>query len=87
MIEHLRVEQWKVAWAEGRDHDLRSNYVERFWLPVLGPTATLLLRRLAYELDRSPEGFDLSANDMARSLGLGGMAGRHGPFPRRATLH
>jgi hypothetical protein len=82
MIEQLRVEQWEMVWAEGRTHELRSNYVERFWLPVLGPTATLLLRRLAYELDRHPEGFELVTNDMACSLGLGGAMGRHGPFPR-----
>jgi len=31
--------------AEGQ-HALNSRYVDLFWMPILGPTATTLLRRL-----------------------------------------
>lgn len=62
--------------------DPRSTYVERFWLPLLGPTSTWLLRRLAVEFDSSPEGFSLDAMDAARSIGIGTKGGRTGPFPR-----
>lgn len=69
-------------------HDLRSAYVERFWLPILGPTTTFLLRRLATELDQRPDGFDLPILDTAHALGLGTKGGRNAPFLRaidRAT--
>jgi hypothetical protein len=62
-----------------------SSYVERFWLPLLGPSATLLLRRVAAALLARPPaegGVDLGADELARSLGLGGTGGRHAPFPR-----
>ena len=62
--------------------DPRSAYVERFWLPVLGPTATWLLRRIADRLTTDPDGFELSLEDTARALGLGGVGGRYSPFNR-----
>lgn len=40
------------------------------------------MRRLATGLDRSPGGFVLNMEQAARSLGLGGKGGRHGPFQR-----
>jgi hypothetical protein len=60
----------------------RSAYVEEFWLPVLGPSACLLLRRAAQLLAASPDGLAVPADDLARALGLGGTGGRHAPFPR-----
>jgi hypothetical protein len=51
-------------------HDPRSRYVELFWLGVLGPTATLLLRRLADGLDAYPDGFELDVPNLARGLGI-----------------
>jgi hypothetical protein len=60
----------------------RSLYVETFWLPVLGPSATWLLRHLVDELEASPSGVDLPLDDLARSLGLGGAGGRHSAFGR-----
>jgi hypothetical protein len=50
--------------------DPRSRYVERFWLPVLGPTSTWLLRRFADELEDHPGGARLDLAQAARSLGL-----------------
>ncbi|MCC5953281.1 MAG: hypothetical protein JJU45_14400 [Acidimicrobiia bacterium] len=63
-------------------HDPRSSYVELFWLPVLGPTSTLLLRRLADGLEDEPEGFDVDLAAASRALGLGGHVTRHGPLLR-----
>jgi hypothetical protein len=75
-----------VAWADPvidtLGHDPRSWYVEQFWLPVIGPTSTWLLRRTVAGFDTDPEGFDLNLDDTARSLGLGGREGRHSPFQR-----
>jgi hypothetical protein len=61
-------------------HDPRSNYVEQFWLGVLGPSTTWLLRRLASELEAQPAGFELPLADTARSLGLGEKQGKNSPL-------
>ncbi len=63
-------------------HDPRSGYVERYWLAILGPSCLLLLRRLASELERRPEGFELDTVQWALELGLGMKGGRNDPFWR-----
>jgi hypothetical protein len=63
-------------------HDPRSAYVEQFWLGILGPSTTWLMRRLAAGLDDSPAGFELPLAETARALGLGDKGGRHSPFMR-----
>jgi hypothetical protein len=45
-------------------------YVERCWLPVIGPAATLCLRRLGAELDAHPSGTAIDLAILARDLGL-----------------
>jgi hypothetical protein len=63
-------------------HDPKSAYVERFWLGILGPSATWLLRSMSYGFESASNGFDLAPSDMARVLGLGERTGRHSPFAR-----
>ncbi len=63
-------------------HDPRSPYVERFWLGMLGPTATWLLRRLVAGLEESPAGYELELAAMACELGVGLHSGQHSPFFR-----
>lgn len=63
-------------------HDPRSPYAEQFWLAVLGPSCLLLLRRLAHQLERDPDGFELVCQEWAAELGLGMKGGKHGPFWR-----
>lgn len=77
----ITVRPWPDDVIDALGHDPRSAYVERFWLGVLGPSTTWLLRRVAAELEASPAGFDLPLVDTARALGLGG-DGRHSPFVR-----
>jgi hypothetical protein len=78
----IRVEARPDRIGEALGHDPRSPYVERFWLPVLGPSTTFLLRYLAARLDTDPDGVDLDVAETARLLGLGEREGRHGPFLR-----
>ncbi|HEX7168637.1 MAG TPA: hypothetical protein VF230_16775 [Acidimicrobiales bacterium] len=59
-----------------------SAYVETFWLGVLGPSTTWLLRHLVTTLEAAPEGFELALEDTSRRLGLGERGGRHSPFMR-----
>jgi len=53
-----------------------------FWLPVLGPSATMLMRRFADEWADEPEGFELDLDTVAISLGLGTSSSRHTPMQR-----
>lgn len=80
--DHLHVTVWSDPVVDLLGHDLRSAYVERFWLPVLGPTTTFLLRRIAADLEDHPDGYDLPLLDTATALGLGVKGGRNAPFLR-----
>lgn len=63
-------------------HDPRSNYVERYWLPILGPSCLLLIRKLSAELEQQPDGFLLRTADWAQEMGVGMKGGRNGPLWR-----
>ena len=58
-------------------HDVRSNYVETYWLPILGPTAIWATRRMADWLDASPDGIEISLAEFGPCLGVGGNVGRN----------
>lgn len=77
----ITVRPWPDPVIDQVGFDPRSSYVERFWLSVLGPSTTWLLRRVAAGLDAEPEGFELPLAETARALGLGG-EGRNSPFVR-----
>ena len=79
---HLELEPFPDPVIDALGHDPRSAYVERFWLPVLGPSTTLLLRLLTGKLESSPKGLRIDISESARALGLGERQGRHGPFLR-----
>jgi len=73
---------WKGAPGSRPSHDARSPYVERCWLPILGPSTLLFLRFAVEMLDDAGEGASLALGEIARALGLGGRAGDTGPFLR-----
>jgi hypothetical protein len=78
----LTVRPWPDLVIDEVGHDPRSPYVERFWLGLLGPTATWLLRRLVAGLEETPAGFELDLAVTATELGLGNHSGPHSPFLR-----
>lgn len=80
----INVIPWPDPVVEELGHDPRSWYVERFWLPVLGPSTVLLLRLLNDELDDHPDGTELEAAEVAGALGLSWHenVGRNSPFVR-----
>src|SRR5436305_14302185 len=82
MADTLEIRPWPDPVIDTLGHDPRSHYVETYWLSVLGPSTTWLMRRLASGLEASPAGFTLSLDSTARSLGLGDKGGRHSPFVR-----
>ncbi|MEZ5218598.1 MAG: hypothetical protein R2705_05935 [Ilumatobacteraceae bacterium] len=62
--------------------DVDDPYVEAFWLPLLGPSATWLIRRLIHELRDRPAGFELDLDATAKALGLRYSRHESTPFVR-----
>jgi hypothetical protein len=80
--ERLRIIPWLDPIADPHGVHPCSRYVELYWLGVIGPSTTWLLRRLSYGLEVRPDGFDLDLTETARSLGLGERMGKNSPFRR-----
>jgi hypothetical protein len=78
----LRVVRWLDPIADPHGVHPCSRYVELYWLGILGPSTTWLLRRLSYGLEVHADGFDLDLAETARALGLGDRLGRNSPFRR-----
>ncbi len=78
----LMVVPWHDPVVDSVGYDVRSQYVELFWLNVLGPTATWILRRLALGFDRYPLGYELDLGETASALGLSYTAGTANSFMR-----
>lgn len=78
----MTIRPWADPLVDERGHDPRSAYVERYWLGVIGPTATLIMRRFADEFDRDPEGFLIDLEHTASTMGLSFTKGQHSPFGR-----
>jgi hypothetical protein len=82
----MQVVPWVDPVVDSLGFDPRSDYVELFWLGVIGPSTTWLMRRFAAAFDRSPEGFTFDLAETAQALGIGGsggtLGGRNSPFAR-----
>jgi hypothetical protein len=72
---------WPKDW-DGPGFAARSDYVERCWTSVLGPTAVLALRSINQEMDSAGGPVQLDLEDLGRSLGIGTGTGKHGVGPR-----
>ena len=85
-VDVVHVVPWVDPVIDALGFDPRSDYVELFWLGVVGPSTTWLMRRLVAGLDRAPEGFALDLAETAQAIGIGGngggAGGRNSPFAR-----
>jgi hypothetical protein len=81
-ISTVHLVAWEDPVIDELGHDPRSAYVERFWLGILGPSATWLMRRLALLLETAPDGIELDLTVVAGELGLGNRSGPNAPFVR-----
>lgn len=81
-VERLPSSIWVEPWADGLGaemrHDPRSDYAERYWLGLIGPTSLMCLRLTATELDRNPDGFEMDTAATAVQLGVSPKAGAKG---------
>jgi hypothetical protein len=64
------IRPWIDPVVDRRGFDPRGAYVERYWLGVIGPTATWIMRRFAECFDIHPDGFVLDLDHTATSMGL-----------------
>src|SRR4249919_1217970 len=78
----LMVVPWHDPVVDSVGYEVRSQYVELFWLNVLGPTATWILRRLVLGFDRYPLGYELDLAETASALGLSYTLGTTNAFMR-----
>jgi hypothetical protein len=78
----VTVRPWMDEVLDRVGYDPRSPYVERFWLGIVGPSVTWLLRRIAAGFDAAPDGFEMPLGETARALGLGDPGGRNSAFYR-----
>lgn len=60
---------------------LDHRYVEQCWAPLIGPSSTLLLRRLPW-LWREGTSVSVDVGELGRSLGLGSAVGRNTKISR-----
>lgn len=81
----LSIVPWPDATIDTLGYDPRSPYVETFWLPVLGPTAVLLLRHLASRFDQTPADVELRLAETSQALGVGRRDGSSSPILRTLT--
>ena len=81
----LHIRPWPDEVLDNLGFDPRSSYVEMFWLGVLGPSTTWLIRRLVAGLDSQPDGYSISLAQTARALGLSERGGRSSPFVRAVS--
>ena len=68
----LHIVAWVDPVVDTLGYDPRSFYVEQFWLPVVGPTSTWFLRRVAAQFDAAP-------GDRAQPRRHGARPGTRGP--------
>ena len=78
----LDVVPWDDPVIDALGHPPRSTYVERFWLSILGPTATWLVRHLDARLEAGGGAATVDLAATAEALGLGGGTGRNSPVVR-----
>jgi len=78
----ITIRPWIDPLVDDGGHDPRSRYVEVFWLGVLGPTATWLVRRLSTGLTENPDGYTVDLAATAKMMGLSYSTGRSSPFSK-----
>jgi hypothetical protein len=82
-VDTLTVRPWPDPVIDVLGQHPCSSYVETFYLGILGPSTTWLLRHLVTTLEASgDEGFTLELPETARRLGLGERSGRNSPLVR-----
>ncbi len=78
----LHIRRWHDPLIDQLGYDPRSRYVERYWLGILGPSTTLLLRTFADALEVGRGKTTIDLEDLAARLGIGHRGGRNSALAR-----
>lgn len=78
----LHIRRWHDPLIDQLGYDPRSRYVERYWLGILGPSTTLLLRTFTDALDIGGGSATVDLEDVAARLGIGHRGGRNSALAR-----
>lgn len=70
MAEHITIGPLEDLTVERVGWHLEHEYVETFWLPVVGPTALVFLRKWGRVLRQVPA-WTIEKETLAKSLGIG----------------
>ncbi len=81
-VPFIVVRPWDDPLVEAQGFGPTSAYLEQCWLPVLGPSATWLYRRLGMLVIESPAGARVDLLELSQGIGLGRGLGRHAPVVR-----
>jgi len=81
----LKIVPWIDPIVDEKGFAVNDPYIEMFWLPVLGPTATWLYRRMVSGVMTDSAGVIVDMGELARGIGVAYTHGRHNPFAR--ALH
>lgn len=81
----IAVRPWTGGQDDGCRYDAGDVYVETYWLPILGPSAVLAVRRIAMWLAAEPTGVSIDLVELGASLGVGTGTGRHTQINRTLT--
>jgi hypothetical protein len=79
---HLHVTRWVDPVVDTQGYAYGSRSAAIVWLPLLGPSAMVLLSRFQMHLDVNPDGHSFNLDILSRLLGLGGIEGKHAPLFR-----
>lgn len=78
----VRIVPWTDPLIDTTGHDPRGRYAEKFWLSVIGPTASWIMRRMADLLDAEPDGAEVDLVHTASTMGLAYDGSSSSPFGR-----
>lgn len=84
-FDRVHIAPWDDPVLDVLGFDPRSEYCERFWLPSVGPTALLTMRRFAICFEEHPAGISVDLAELAGCLGLAAKAGPNSPIGRTLT--
>jgi hypothetical protein len=71
----FRVVAWADPVVEAVGFSVHHAYVELIWLPVIGPSATWMLRRLGSWAEACPEGMTVRLGELGAWLGIASSVG------------
>jgi len=63
-------------------YDVDSSYVESYWLPIIGPSATWIARQLVRRLYARGSFIEVGLEELSTSIGLGHGTARNAPIVR-----